>query len=145
MRHRSERLSARRWSRLTLAAALATGAMLALAPITSTESCETSSDGPSLCTSRQESLLAHEGAGILLVLAVPAIIAAVAVVAPRRRGRMAAAIVLTAAMVVGLMSVGIFLIPTVLLAWRAATAGQDEAPPSAASAASWDLSSDSKT
>jgi hypothetical protein len=138
-------MSARRWSQLTLAAALITAAVLALAPITSTESCEASSQGTSECTSSHDSLLTQEGAGILVVLAVPAIIAAVPVVMHRRRTRMTAAIVLTAAAVTGIMTVGIFLLPTVLLAWRAATVDQDGARPSAASAVSRDSSSDSNT
>ena len=130
---------------MTLAAALVSSVVVALAPITSTGSCEASSQGTSVCTSSHDSLLASEGAGVLAVLAVPAIIAAVPVIIQGRRIRITAATALTAAAVVGIMSVGIFLLPTVLLAWRAATVDQDGARPSAASAARWDSSSVSNT
>jgi hypothetical protein len=69
----------------------------------------------------------------------------VPVIIQGRRIRITAATALTAAAVVGIMSVGIFLLPTVLLAWRAATVDQDGARPSAASAARWDSSSVSNT
>lgn len=99
------------------AAALATGAMLALAPVIATASCVASPLGSTGCSSTRLSLLQHEGAGVLGVLALPALVAVVPVIIPSRRSRMATAIALTAATLLGIASVGVFLLPTVLLAW----------------------------
>lgn len=73
----------------------------------------------SSCTSSQESLLANEGTAVLLVLAVPALLALVPVVARTQRSTLVAAAGLTLATLFGLASIGIFFIPTVVLAWLA--------------------------
>ena len=72
------------------------------------------------------SLLASEGTGILVVLAVPALIALLPMIVPRRGPALATAIGLTAVSVLAIASVGIFFFPTVALAWLAATATPDD-------------------
>jgi hypothetical protein len=104
---------------VTLATAAATGTVLAFAPVVSTASCSSTSSGISSCKSSQESLVANEGAGVLLVLAVPALLALVPVVARTQRSTLVAAGALTLATLLGMASVGIFFIPTVVLAWVA--------------------------
>lgn len=111
----------RAWSVAVLGTAAATSAIVALAPLTRSSSCEASSGAPSVCTSTTSSLLDSEGAGVLFVLAVPVIVAALPVAFGPRRLALPAAVLLSAAMVLGLASVGLFLIPTVVLAWIAAT------------------------
>lgn len=99
--------------------ALVTGAVLAFAPVMATSSCEATAGGPMRCSSGQTSLLDHEGAGILGVLAIPAVVAAVPVLFPSRRSRLGAALALTAAALVGMASIGLFLLPAVVLMWVA--------------------------
>ena len=120
-------MSGRIWPALVLVVALATGALLAFAPVVSTESC-VSDPGGSVCTSGSRSLLAGEGGGVLAVLCVPALVAAAAVIAPSRRVTRCTAIALTAATLLGIASVGLFFLPTVTLAWAAASFGRP-APP----------------
>jgi hypothetical protein len=112
-------VSARKWAALVFVAALATGALVAFAPVVSTESC-VAGPGGSACTSGSTSLLDSEGAGVLAALAVPATVAIVAVVVPSRRSARWTAIALTVAAVLAIASVGIFFVPTVVLAWVAA-------------------------
>ena len=137
-------VSARRWSQLTLLATLATSAVLTVAPVYSTASCGAVAGGPETCTTGSESLLEHEGASVLIVLAVPVLVSAMplafsrrgvaigaAVVLSalgvdprperiRRRVAIGAAVVLTALAVLGGFSIGLFYFPAVLLAWLAA-------------------------
>lgn len=112
------------WRVVTFGTALVTGAAVAFAPIISSSSCSTTSTGISTCTSSQESLLANEGGSVLLVLAAPALVALIAVVARTPRATVVTAGLLTAATLVGLASVGIFLIPTVVVAWIAVSASR---------------------
>jgi hypothetical protein len=107
---------------------LATGAVLAFAPVITTRSCVESPFGESGCSSGSESLVASEGAGVLSALVIPALVAFVPVLAPGRRTAIAAASLLSAGALLGLASVGIFLLPTVALAWVAARA-RTTAPP----------------
>ena len=112
-------MSGRTWPGLVFVVALVTGALLGFAPVVSTESCVADSGG-SVCTSGSTSLLDGEGAGVLAVLSVPAIVTAVVVIAPSRRSARWTAIALTGAAILGAASVGIFFVPTVILAWVAA-------------------------
>lgn len=61
---------------------------------------------------------------MLLILAVPALIALLSVVASSERSTVFAAAALTVITVLALMSVGIFFVPTVVLAWIAVAASQ---------------------
>lgn len=61
---------------------------------------------------------------MLVVLAVPALIALLSVVGASERSTTVAAITLTAVTVLALMSVGIFFVPTVVLAWVAVAASK---------------------
>ena len=120
---------------LALAAAATTGAALALAPLGATSSCATSSAGATTCTSGCQSLVASEGTGVLLVLAAPMLVTLVPVLWPARRARVAAAALLSVAAALALASVGIFLLPTLALAWAAVAAerhGEDAVPASSA-------------
>ena len=114
-------MTPRRWSVLAAGAAAVTAVVLALAPTVSTSSCTTSSTGAMTCASGGSSLLATEGAGVLVVLAVPVIVAAVPLIVPWRRSATAAAGALTLAMLAGMASIGFLLLPTVALAWVAAS------------------------
>lgn len=116
-------MTAWRWSGLALASAVVTVAVLAFAPVVTTRACVASPHQATECSSTRTSLVAHEGAGVLAGLAVPAVVAVVPVVAPSRASRLAAAALLTAAGLLAVASVGVFLAPTVVLAWVATTAG----------------------
>jgi hypothetical protein len=113
---------------LVFVVALATGMVVAFAPLVSTESCVADADG-SVCTSGSASLLDGEGAGVLLVLAVPAIVAMAAMVFPSRRNARWTAVALTVAAFLGIASVGVFFAPTVALAWVAARRSRPEVAP----------------
>jgi hypothetical protein len=110
-----------RWSLLAFGLAAVTSVALAFAPLITTRSCITPSVGPSACSSSRSSLVAHEGAGVLAVLAVPVLVAALPVIFAGRRMAVASAVALTALMLIGAMSIGVFMVPTVICAWVAAT------------------------
>lgn len=112
-------VDAQRWRWLTFGAAVTTGAGLAFAPIVSTSSCSATSTGVSSCTSSHQSLVGNEGATVLLVLLLPAVMALVPVVMRPRRSTKVVAALLTVCALLGLASIGIFFIPTVALAWVA--------------------------
>lgn len=107
------------WGSIMFATAVLTAAVVAVAPVVATSSCSTSSAGATRCSSNTLSLLANEGASVLGVLAVPALIALVPLLVPSRRSAKMTAVALTAASLVGSASVGLFFVPTVVLAWIA--------------------------
>ena len=109
--------SARRWSRVTLLSTFATSAVLVLAPIYSTASCESVNDGPEVCTTGRESLIEHEGIGAVAILAVPVVLAALPVVFPRRFVAISVAVVLSALTLLGAASIGLFFLPAAVLSW----------------------------
>lgn len=115
-------LTRSRWSLLTLLVALITAAVLAVLPIFSTASCEAVAGGTETCTSGSESMLQSEGASVLVVLAIPAIVASAAVIFPKRGVAIATAIVLSVMTLLGAASLGLFFIPTTALAWFAVAA-----------------------
>lgn len=122
-------MRSRRWSLLALAAAGATAATVALAPLSTTGSCAASSAGETTCSSARTSLLAAEGPGVLAVLAVPVLVTLVPALWPTGRARWAAATLLTLAGVIALASAGILLLPTATLAWAAVAATRRQASP----------------
>ncbi len=111
-----------RWSWLTLLTASVTGVVLSFLPISSTESCEAVAGGTETCTTGSESLLQSEGLSVLALLSVPVVVAAVAVVFPRRGGTITSAVLLTVLAVLGAASLGLFYLPTTALAWVAVAA-----------------------
>jgi hypothetical protein len=106
----------------TLVVALGTVAVLALVPVGSSDSCESFDDAPSVCTTTHDTLLDTEGAGVLAVLLVPAAIALVGVVRPTPGVLQGVTAALAIAVVLGIMSIGVFFVPT-LLAGIAAAVG----------------------
>jgi hypothetical protein len=122
----SERTPARGWNLVVFASAVLTGVVIAVAPIVSTSTCATSEAGTTRCSSSDVSLLSNEGIGVLGVLAVPALVALVPLVVPSRRSAKVTASVLTAVALLASMSIGIFLIPTVVLAWVAVVATRQD-------------------
>lgn len=112
-----------RWRLLpivTFAVALATAAVLTVVPAYSGESCATTAGGTAVCTSSSETLVEHEGATVLLVLLVPAAIAALGVARPTRMVLQGLAIALTVCVVLGAASIGMFYVPTAVAAFVAA-------------------------
>ena len=101
---------------------LATGAVLTVLPIYSTASCGAVAGSPETCTTGSESALEHEGASVLVVLAVPVLVSAMPLVYSRRGVAIAAAVFLSALVVLGGFSIGLFYLPALVLAWLAAAA-----------------------
>ena len=112
-----------RWSRVTFLSALATSAVLTLAPIYSTASCESVDGGPEICTTGRESLIENEGLGAVAFLAVPVLLAAVPVVFPRRAAAVGVAVVLSALTLLGAASIGLFFAPAAVLSWLTVASG----------------------
>lgn len=112
-----------RWAIAALVWAVLVGGLLAVLPLGETSTTTTSGSGTGSTTTSSESLLASEGAGVLLVLAVPALLALIAVVVPRRDVRMGLGGLATVACVVAVLSVGAFFLPAagLLLAAAAST------------------------
>ena len=104
---------------------LVAGAVLAFAPFGESATTTTASDGTStVATTTRESLLEHEGASVLVVLAVPVVLTLGGWVAARRGWRpgvVASAIVLTVGVVLALLSVGFFYLPATVAMVVAAT------------------------
>jgi hypothetical protein len=118
----------RQWSVLAFAVGLATGVVLAVAPLSQSSSCVGGVDQAASCTSSRQSLLDEEGSSVLFVLALPMLIMAVPVAMRSRRIALAAAIAITILTVLGAMSIGVFVLPTAVLAWMAvASAGKASA------------------
>ena len=114
---------ARRWSRFTLLSVFATSAVLTLAPIYATASCESVDNGPEVCTTGRESLIEHEGSGAVAILAIPVLLAAVPVVFPKRAAAIAVAVVLSTVTLLGAASIGLFFLPAAALSWIAVSSG----------------------
>ena len=112
-----------RWSRVTFLSTLATSAVLTLAPIYSTASCESVDGGPEICTTGRESLIENEGLGAVAFLAVPVLLAAVPVVFPRRAAAVGVAVVLSALTLLGAASIGLFFAPAAVLSWLTVASG----------------------
>lgn len=110
---------------MTVAVAAMTSVVLAFAPLGSSQSCVASDGSPSVCTSSHVSLLQNEGASVLVVLGVPIVLALAALVWSDRRVALGAAVGLTLGALLGAMSVGVFYVPTVILAWLTASAAAD--------------------
>ena len=100
--------------------ALATAALVALLAGGTTSSCVTVASGATSCTSSSRSLLEEEGAGILGVLLVPAVIALVGVARPTERVLAVVAAAIGVCCVLGILSVGLFYVPTLVAAALAA-------------------------
>ena len=106
-----------RWAWAALAWAVAIGVAWLLVPAGTSTSTSTavSSDGTVVTETSHPTLLASEGAGVLVPLAVPVVVAGAAVAAGRSRRargvRLAAGGLLLAGCLVALLSVGLFYVP----------------------------------
>ena len=109
--------SARRWSRFTFLSVFATSAVLVVAPIYATASCESVDGGPEVCTTGRESLIEQGGLGAVVFLAVPVLFAAMPMVFPRRAVAIVVAVVLSALTLLGAASIGLFFAPAAVLSW----------------------------
>lgn len=89
---------------------------------------EVTTDSSGVTVETRRTLLAGEGSSILVVLAVPALVAAVPLIACRtsraQTARIAAAVALGLCAVLGAMSVGVAYLPAVALAITAAARGR---------------------
>lgn len=91
--------------------ALAIAAGLLLLPTGSSQSCTASNGGPIVCSEGSTSLLSTEGLGVILVLAVPAILCLVPAIVPGRgTAGFTTAVLFLFCLVAGL-SVGLFYLP----------------------------------
>ena len=112
----------RRLATALVVVAVGTVLLLAFAPVMTTSSCEITDGAASVCSTGSESLVEHEGLSVLLVLAVPLVLTAVAVARPSRRARVTVAVGFTILALVGAASIGLFLLPLVAVAWLLAYA-----------------------
>lgn len=115
-----------RWSVAAAALAMLTGALLAFGPIkTTTSEMRTSvstgsrASDSKVTTVGRSSLIETEGRGLLVVLLIPVVIA-IGPAAGRKYGRhrgvaVASAAMMAALVIVGLLSIGVFYIPTLVL------------------------------
>jgi len=116
-----------RWVWVVIAASLP---MLGLAilPATSRESCTSGLGEPLSCTTRHLTLVEAQGWGVALVLLVPIVLAALPLLLPWRPVGYVVAALFSLATFLALMSVGIFFVPVVCVAWWAASAEEPVAP-----------------
>lgn len=125
-------VTARRWSLLTVAAAVLTGVVVAFGPMVATSGCSATSTGTVTCATSTTSLFADEGPGILGIVAIPVVVTLVPLLVPSRWTTRGAAVLLSIAAFISAASVGVFLVPTVVLAWLAARATTREHHPAPA-------------
>ena len=93
-------------------------AVLAVVPSYSSQSCSADRFNQQICTeSGTRTIHEENGSGILLILSIPAAIAAIGVVRPRRNVLLGVAISVTVLMVPAMLTVGVFFAPTALAAW----------------------------
>ncbi|MBV9953529.1 MAG: hypothetical protein JO291_16360 [Acidimicrobiia bacterium] len=103
-------------ARLSLAWAIAVGAVLAFAPLSTVSESGMSSTGGAYSHTYHQSLLDSEGRSILIVLAVPVVLAAIGAFASGRAAypaRLASACLLGAGCVLGMLTIGVFYLPAV--------------------------------
>lgn len=133
------------WSIATVVWTIAVGGFWALGPSVSGDSTTVYSDGTSVTSSYRRSMFENEGAGVLVVLTVPVVIALGALLAQRlahaRRWRFLAAGVLLVGCVLGAASIGLPYFPAVLalVAAAAATRGPTPVRPAGTDLLGWRL------
>ena len=114
-----------RAERLALAAvvwSVIVGIALALMPFGESTSVTTSSSGAMVETTTRDSLLQTEGTGVLVILAVPALLALASLLVRQRPIRLALGGMLCFACVLGALSVGVFFLPAAVMLVAAAVA-----------------------
>ncbi|MCP4100431.1 MAG: hypothetical protein GY750_03230, partial [Lentisphaerae bacterium] len=84
------------------------------------------------CTTTRHSLVENEGIGVVALLFIPALLALGPVVRPASWSRATLAVLLMVLAMVGIASVGLLLVPTLVVAWVAMVAGGSHQPESAA-------------
>jgi len=116
--------AARRWAAAAFLLALTASLVLLLAPLGTEVESTAESPGFSGAPARQEepetrvthpSLLQHEGWRVVVPLSVPVLVSGVGAVAAARRSRrllILAAVLLGAFVIVGVLSIGIFFVPS---------------------------------
>lgn len=106
---------------LAVVGAVVAAAVLLWAPLTTTitRTSGSSSSGEVSGTVTHGSLLESEGSSILVVLSIPVLLTIIGLVA-HRRVRMVTAILLIVGCLLGLMSIGVFFVPSAILAVIAA-------------------------
>lgn len=96
--------------------ALAIAAGLLLLPTGSSQSCTAENGSPVVCTEASTSLLSTQGPGVILVLAVPAILCLVPALLPGRGSMGSSTAVLFLFCFVAGLSVGLFYLPVAVAA-----------------------------
>jgi hypothetical protein len=105
-------MRANRWAVAALVVAVVGALVVSFAPLG--RSC-TGSFGDVSETCRSTNLFSEEGAWILVVVVVPALVALFGVVVYRRPAQVVAALLLWLGCILGLLSVGIFFVPAAIL------------------------------
>ena len=105
---------AQRWNLVAFAIALFTGLSAALLPFGMRSSIDSTGKG----TSSRVSLLSNEGPGVLIVVALPAVLVALPLLLrserARRRARVVIVVLLGVLVVLGALSIGLFFVPTLV-------------------------------
>lgn len=112
--------SAERFALAAVVWAVVVGVAMALVPFGESTSVGTSSSGAMVETTSHDSLLQTEGAGVLLVLAVPALLALASLFVVRRPIRLVLGGMLCFACILGAPSVGLFFLPAAVMLVAAA-------------------------
>lgn len=115
----------RRLPLLTVLVAVVTSVLVAVAPLRQSQSCSVRTDagepsGVVECQSSTSSLVEGEGVGVLVVLAVPVALALLGLAWPMQMALVAIAILLSIGVVLTGFSIGLFYVPTAVMAWAAA-------------------------
>ncbi len=124
----ARRAQARRWNLIAVVIAVVTGLGAALLPL----GMSSSTDSNGLETSGRYSSLSNEGAGVLVVVAIPAVLVAIPLMlrgeAAIYRSRVVIVVLLGVLVFLAALSIGVFFVPT-LIAMAASLATHAAARP----------------
>ncbi|HEC09700.1 MAG TPA: hypothetical protein ENI86_09070 [Acidimicrobiales bacterium] len=114
-----------RWNLVAVLCAVVLAIVVPLLPLVSETSSTVDSSGTVVTQSVRRSLLEQEGAGVLAVASIPVVIAVFPMLGRsrrfRRRARIGASTVLALAAILAALSIGVFVVPTLVLMIVAAT------------------------
>lgn len=116
------------WQGGALALAATASAALCVVPVIGTSTSVSTSDGAVVVTEESTTLLAEQGAGILVVLAVPVLLTAVPLLLGRWAGWLCTGALAALVLVTG-FSIGLWYVPALLLAVGALAARDAERAP----------------
>jgi amino acid transporter len=121
-------MKSKRFAVWSFLAAIVAGAVTAFAPLGRVTEGQGTPGGVEVTRSYGVSVFSHDGPWVLVVVAVPILIALAGALIPARAARIVSTVLLWAFCFLGLLSVGLFFLPSAVLMTVAATRPDDRQP-----------------